>query len=359
MNPGFDRDQVVTFTIDPSLSGYSPQQSRAFSKRLLDQVRQMPGMRAASIAARAVMRGTGVKATFGVAGSRIAASDFLNSSLNEVSPEYFETMGMHLVAGRTFHWFDRNTDTLRRVLVNQTFARRFFPNQGPLGRRFGLPGSGDIAKADNEVIGIVSDAKYRSLREPIPPTVYSLANDGFDSAFILHLRTSQHPEAMIAPVRELMRSLSPDLPVIEVRTLREEVEASLWQERLLAWLSTLFGAIAALLTSIGLYGALDYALKSRAREIGLRTALRAQPARIVGLFLRDACLLAINGLVLGLCAYAVAAVWLRHMLYDLRPWEPDAMLLVVVLVGCIAATAAAPAAWRAVRIDPASALRSE
>ena|SRR5437773_360945 len=151
----------------------------------------------------------------------------------------------------------------------------------------------------------------------------------------------------------------PELPLIEVRTLREEVEASLWQERLLALLSTMFGVIAALLASIGLYGALDYGVKSRTREIGVRMALGAQPARIVGLFSREALLFTASGLALGLCAYAAAAVWIRRVLYELRPWEPISIISVVLVVNFLAVIAAAPAVYRAVRIDPASALRAE
>ena len=143
-----------------------------------------------------------------------------------------------------------------------------------------------------------------------------------------------------------------------MRTLREEVEASLWQERLLALLSTTFGAIAALLASIGLYGALDYAVKSRTREIGVRMAVGAEPARIVGLFSREALLLTASGIGLGLCAYAGATVWIRRILYDLRPWEPAAVISVIFLVFLIAVISTAPAAIRAIRIDPASALRA-
>ncbi len=305
------------------------------------------------------MRGTGVKATFGVAGSRIGAMDFLNSSLNEVTPGYFDTMGMRVLAGRAFNWFDRNQALPHQVIVNQAFARRFFAGQDPLGRRFGFAGAGGIATRDNQVIGVVSDAKYRSLREPVPPTVYSPQVGGFDSTFILQVRTRRTAEAMLAPLQRMLHTLDPALPLIEVRTMREEVEASLWQERLLALLSAVIGAIAALLASLGLYGALDYAVKSRTREIGVRMALGAQPARVVGMFSREALLLTAAGLALGLAGYAAAAVWIRRVLYDLRPWEPWAVLSVVVLIGLIAAVASAPAAYRAVRIDPASALRAE
>ena len=359
MNPGFDRDHVVTFTIDPSLRGYKPEQSRALSKALLEKTNALPAVAAAGMASRALMRGTGYKATYGAAGTRLTTTDFLNCSANAVTPNYFAAMGIRVLAGRDFNWFDQAGRVPRAAVVNQTLARQFFPGRNPIGARFGSPGPGGVANAENEIVGVVSDAKYRSVREPVPPTIYAPSAEGFDSGFMLHVRTPQRPETMIAPVREVLRSLDPELPIIEVRTLREEVEASLWQERLLAWLSTIFGGIAALLASIGLYGALDYAVKSRTREIGLRMALGAQPARIASLLSGEVLLLTGSGVAVGLCAYAAAAVWIRRVLYDVRSWEPMVVVSVVVLVGLVAAMAAAPAIWRAVRIDPARALRAE
>jgi len=359
MNPGFDRDHVVTFTIDPSLKGYTPEQSRALSKALLEKASAMPGVAAASAAGRGLMRGTGVKATLVQAGTRVTTNDLLASSLNNVTPGYFETMRMPLLMGREFNWFDRDQTKPRKVIVNQMFARRFFPGSNPIGGRFGFAGAGGVATADNEIIGVVSDAKYRSLREPIPPTVYNPVVDGFEEQFILHVRTGQRPEAIVAPVREALRSLDPELPFIEVRTLRDEVEASLWQERLLAVLSMIFGGIAALLASIGLYGALDYAVKSRTREIGVRMALGAQPARIIGLLSREVLLLVGGGAALGLGAYAAAAVWLRRVLFEVQPWEPIAVITVLAVIALVAVIAALPATYRAVRIDPATALRLE
>src|SRR5207302_7927159 len=133
---------------------------------------------------------------------------------------YSETMGMHTLRGPTFYWFDRDQSRTRKVIVNQTFARRFVPGSSPIGGCLGFAGAGGVATADNEIVGVVTDAKYRSLREPIPPTVYNPVVDGFDEQFILHVRTGQRPEAIVAPVREALRSLDPELPFIEVRTLR-------------------------------------------------------------------------------------------------------------------------------------------
>lgn len=360
MNPGFDSEHIVTFTIDPALRGYTDQQSRTLSQALLAKTRSLPGASACSIAGRALMRGTGIKITVEAAGKQIQPSDFLNTSLNQITPGYFATMGMHVLTGRDFNWFDRDRPGIQKVIVNQTFARRFFTGRNPIGGRFGFAGPDGIAKGDHEIIGVVSDAKYRSLREPIQPTVYNVVVDGFPSdTFVLHLRTRQRPEAMIAPVREVLRSLDPELPLIEVLTLREEVDATLWQERLLARLSIIFGAIAALLASIGLYGALDYSVKSRTREIGVRMALGAEPGGIVGLLSRETALVIGSGFILGFGAYALAAKWIAHVLYGISRWEPIAVVSVLVFLLVVSAIAAAPAAYRAVRIDPASALRAE
>jgi predicted permease len=359
MDAGFDRDHVITLTLDPGLNGLTEGQSRELSQRLLERTRALPGVASAAIASRAVMRGTGVKATLGVAGSRITSGDFLNSSLNEVTPGYFATMGMRMLAGRDFDGFDRNRGAPRKAIVNAAFVRRFFAGRNALGRRFGFAGAGGIAKAENEIIGVVSDARYRSLREPVPPTVYHPVVDGFEDVFILHVRTRQPPEVMLAAVESALREEDAALPLIEARTLHEEVEASLWQERLLALLASLFGGIAAILASIGLYGALDYAVKSRTREIGVRMALGARPVRVVRLFSREALILTGCGLAVGLVGYWAASAWLRVVLFDVRPWEPGAVIVVVAVVGLIAIAAAAPAAYRAARVDPAAALRAE
>jgi predicted permease len=359
MDPGFDRDRIVTFTIDPGVKGYSAEKGRAFSKSLLERTGQLPGVSAVGVASRGLMRGTGVKATFGPAGAPIQPDDFLNTSLNAVMPGYFDSMGMRILAGRDFNWFDRPQDGTAKAIVNQTFASRFFPGRNPIGERIGMAGAGNVARSGSEIIGVVSDAKYRSIREPIPPTVYVPAVDGFDSVFVLNVRTNQRPETMILPVRNVLRALDAELPFIEVQTLRGEVEASLWQERLLAALSTIFGGIAVLVVSLGLYGALDYAVKSRTREIGVRVAVGAEPMRIIGLLGREVLLLIFCGSVLGLGLYAAAAHWIRRAVYEVPAWDPILIAAVIAVIAAVAATAVAPAIRRAVRIDPAMALRAE
>ncbi len=356
MDPGFDRNHVVTFTLDPALKAYTPAQSLALSKALLDKVSTLPGVISASLAARPLMRGTGVKATLAPMGARITAADFLSASLNNVTPGYFQTMGIRLLSGRDFTWFDRDIKPAK-VIVNQTLARQFFPGRTPIGQRIGYAGPDGIATGNSEIIGVVSDAKYRSLREPIPPTAYNAAVDGLAHTFALQLRTSQRPETVIGAMRDVLHSLDPELPFIEVHTLKDEVDSSLWQEQLLATLSAIFGAIAALVAAIGLYALVDYAVKSRTREIGVRKALGAPQGRILELLSGELIVLIGSGIALGLGAYLGVASWLRSVLYDVAPWEPRAVIPAVFLVATVAVIAIAPAAWRALTVEPASALR--
>ena len=356
MNPGFDRDHIVTFTLDPGMKGYKPEQARLLSRQLLEKTRSLPGVIAAGLAGRGLMRGTGIKATFGVAGQAIERSDFLNSSVNSVTPGYFDAMGMHILAGRDFTWSDGGKQGLNKpnkVIVNRAFAQRFFPRQDALGKLFGAPGSSGPAAPQNQIVGVVNDARYRSLREPIPPTAYSPVVNGFGSDFVLHLRSQGPPASLIPAVRRVLHSLDPELPFTEVATLNQEVDASIWQERLLAWLSMVFGGFAALIAGLGLYGALDYAVRARTREIGIRLALGSSPIHLVWLLSSGTLLVVAAGAISGILLYAVAMRWMRQVLYGVAPSDPWAIASAFFYIALIALLATAAPIRRAIRTDPA------
>lgn len=198
IEPGFEHNDVVTFTADPQLSGYAPQQEKALISRLTARVREIPSVVNVAVAARGVMRGRGIAMTVARTGERPSSADFLNASVNVVSPHYFDTMGIQIVAGRDFNGADDPSTIPKMVIVNQAFVRRYFPNVDALGHRFGAAAPGRIAPPTFEIIGVVSDAKYRSLREPMTPTIFQVA-DGFGS-FVLHVRTTGRPDAVIGLV---------------------------------------------------------------------------------------------------------------------------------------------------------------
>ena len=357
LDAGFDRDHVVTFTADPPLSGYTAPQEQALLSALTARVREIPSVVTVALATRGVMRGRGIGMTVAPAGQRPSTADFLNTNLNIVSPGYFDTMGIRVVAGRDFTRADDPKAKPGKVVVNQAFVRRFFPNIDPLGQGFGAGPPQRVVNRMFEIIGIVSDAKYRSMREPMMPAVYQVSHE-FGS-FVLHVRTSGRPESIIQSVRQALAALDAAVPFVEISTLAEEVDASTAVERLTAALASIFGTIAALLTAVGLYGLLAYVVAQMRREIGLRMALGAQTLDI-GIWVgKQALAMVVGGIVLGLGAAAAAAQWMRSLLYGVAPSDPISLAAAAVFVALVAAVAMAIPVARATHIEPAAALRQD
>jgi predicted permease len=350
MDPGFDSAHVVTFTANPGLSGYNREQCEKLRLALFDRVRALPGVVSVASSSLPVMRGSGMKTTVAPEGRKITPGDFLNTSLNSVSAEYFATMGMRILEGRGFQESDRGVKP-ERVLVNRAFVHEFFREVDPLTRRFS---NGIYSRF--EIIGVVNDAKYRSLREPVPPTFYTLGSDDF---FVLCVRTRMRPDAIIQPVRRALAALDPALPFIEVHTLAEEVDSSAASERLTATLATLFGLLAATLAAVGIYGLLSYGVAQRRREIGIRMALGARPGDIGELIGRQALAMAAMGVAAGLAAAWQVAPLVRSLLYGVSPTDGISLAAAAVIVLLVSTLATAIPAGRATRVEPASALRDE
>jgi predicted permease len=296
------------------------------------------------------MRGSGLKSSIRPEGQTITDADFLNTSINTVSPEYFDAMGMRILAGRGFQDSDRGAKPAR-VIVNQAFARQLFPGIDPVGRRL-WNGLGTLW----EIVGVVNDAKYRSLREPMTPTYYNL---GSDDVFVLIVRTRMQPETIIQPVRRELAALDPALPFIEIHTLAEEVDASAAPERLTAALASLFGLLAAVLAALGIYGLLSYAVAQRRREIGIRMAVGARPADIAQMIGRQSLTMVAVGVAAGLAAAWEAAPAIQSLLYGVTPADGVSLGAAAAFVMVVSALATAIPAARATRVEPAAALRDE
>jgi predicted permease len=361
LDPGFDREHVVTFTVYPNLSSYTEPQTKSFWQALTARVREVPGVVSVAAASRPVMRGSGVKSTVAAVGQKASRADFLNTSMNWVSPEYFDTMGMRILDGRGLTAADIRSPDLRGaaspmpVVVNEAFARHFFPDGRALGGRFGN-GMDVAVRADFEVAGIVRDAKYRSLREPMTPTYYMATDTNFS---VLCVSARSAPEQLVQPVRQALAALDPSLPFTEIHTLAEEVEASAAPERLTAALATIFGFFATILAAVGIYGLLAFAVEQRRREIGIRMALGARPSEILAMLSLQAGAMVSSGLILGLAGALATGRWARVLLYGVAPSDPLSLVLAAVLVALVSAAATAIPAVRAARVPPASTLRQE
>ena len=357
-NIGFDRDRVVIFSVDPSVRGYTSQQNWSLQQRLLEGAKALPGVEAVALAGRALMRGIGLGTAIVFPGQR--GDGIINTSMNAVGPEYFDVMGMHVLAGRRLTEDDGAQEGKPiPVIVNEAFVQRFFNGQSPLGQHFDT--GKEFTKPQYEIVGVVNNTNYRSLRE-IPPPIYYRYEFGpkaYPNSFILHVRTYGDPHAIIQPMRKLLQSVDLTVPFYQVATLSEEIDRSLWQERLLVVLASGFSIFAMTLSAIGLYGILAYFVTGRRREIGLRMALGAKPGHVIRLVAARVIPTLLAGVLGGILLSIPAGLWVRSLLYGVQPFDPwsgAAALLPLIAIGMLAA--AAPA-FRAIRIDPASTLRAD
>ena len=304
-DPGFRREKLIIMTLNPRMAGVKAASVPAVFDEVVRRARSLPGVEAVSLAQRALMRGIGFKGTAGRAGSRITFADLLNVSLNGVSLDHFANLRMRITRGRGFEAAD-NRGKPRPAIVSESFARQFFPGMDPIGQTFGMGGIGSVIRPDNRIVGVVNDTKYRSMREIPPPTVYSLLDDdafGYEG-MVLHVSVRGNPASTIAALAGMLRGVGPGLVPTDVATMEQEIDTSLWQERLLATLSSIFALLSTVLAGLGLFGMLAYSVGQRTREIGIRVAVGATVGRIAWMIGRDAASAVVPGLVLGLAAYA-------------------------------------------------------
>jgi predicted permease len=349
IDPGFDIEQIATFTGD---LGPRASQAADIMSGIRNRVREIPGVASASVSAVAVMRGRGVLWTVAPAGDRITQLHFLSAAGNTVSADYFDTMGMRVVRGRGFQATSEAGDPGRApvpAVVNETFAAKFFPGSEPIGKRFGAPVNG-VGGAQYEIVGIVSDARYRSLREPVPATFYNVGTPS--NTFVLNVRSNVAADAVIGPVRKVLASVAPDVPVREVHSMREEVEDSIAAERLIATLATSLGGCAAIFVGAGIYGLAAYISTQRRREIAIRRAMGATASDVVTFVARRTFRPVVAGLVIGIGAGSIAAGGVRTMLFGVSPLDARSVALAAALVVGVACSGTALPLVGAIRRNP-------
>jgi predicted permease len=278
--------------------------------------------------------------------------------VNTVGARYFETTGTSLLLGRGIG--PEDDETSRKVaVINETLARSFFSNQNPIGRRFGL-GEGPIRGEELEIVGVVKDAKYNSLREETPRMVFlPLLQHNRNYAGDLEVRTAGDPTAMADAVRRTVQEVDSDLPIIGVATLKAEVSRSLNQERLIADLSSVFGLLALVLACVGLYGLMSYGVARRTNEIGVRMALGARAGDVLWMVLRESIILIGAGVAIGIPLALALARLIANQLFGLKPYDPLTLMGAATAMAAVAGLAAYLPARRATKVDPMVALRYE
>jgi predicted permease len=278
--------------------------------------------------------------------------------LSEVGPDYFATLGIPIVVGRAFT--PQDVAPARHAVINESFAKQYFPGQNPIGQHFGLVNDMQSVDADTEVIGVIPDRKYRDLREIPPPQAYFPYLEGVHFRFMnVYLRTQADPRQIENAIRERMQQFDPHVPIVGLETVNQQIAFSLRTERLVASLSAVFGGLATLLAIIGLYGITSYAMMRRTREIGIRMALGALPIDVIKMVMREVLILIAAGLVAGFSLALLLANLVRSQLFGLDARDPVTFVSSALVLAVAAGLAGFLPALRASSLDATTALRQE
>jgi predicted permease len=363
LGPGFPADHLLTFRIDPSLNGYSDEETKSFYERLNVNLQTMPGVASVGLSVMPILKGYAWQ-------NAVVGKDFEGAPieeqpvLNHVGPDYFATLGIPIVAGRAFTAQDVGPSEGRRdtyAVINESFARQYFPGRNPIGQRFGLVDDmRPVSSEDIEVIGVIPDKKYRDLRETPPAQAYfPYFQDAHFRFMNIYLRTQADPRLIENELRERMRQFDPYVPVVGLQTMNEQIGFSLRTERLVASLSAVFGGLATLLAAIGLYGVMAYTVTRRTREIGIRMALGAMRIDVIAMVMREVFILIGAGLAAGFLLALALGNLVRSQLFGLNPRDPLTFVGSGIVLTVAAALAGFIPALRASSLAATTALRHE
>ena len=357
--PGFETSSLVSFGLDPRRNGYSAKETSQLMRRIHDELRASPGTQSSAVAVAQLLTGGSWSNPMTIQTNERSTTD-RDVQLNAVSPGFFATLGIRLIAGRDFD--ERDSRPLgeggyRSAVVNESFVKRYLAGRNPLGARI-AQGSGPDVKPDIEVVGVVADFSYRGLREESEQAYFPIF-EGDRSGGTFYVKVRGTPEGAFQSIRTIVHNADPALPITYFRTLEEQVNRSLNTERILAALSAAFGTLALLLSLVGLYGVMSFVVTQRTREIGIRLALGATRSAAVWLVLGDALVMIAGGIAIALpCVWALGRL-VESQLYDVKPTDP-AMIATATLILCSAALGAALIpARRASAVNPTEALRFE
>ena len=371
VDPGFATQKLLTFSVDGTLTGYKGERRAQFYGDLQQRFSALPGVLSASYSEMALLSGSLSETSFHLPGTPAKASTQVDYM--PIGPGFFDTLKISMVAGRMlspaeFALASKVEDdpkaeakVVTPTVVNEAFVKAYFAKVDPIGQRFGANSPAMTGDPETEetagwtIVGVVRDAKYNDLRREIHPTMYVPSGD----AGTFELRTAVDPESLVPAVRNIVRQVGPDLPLVAIETQTQQIDALLFQERLIARLASLFGLLSLLLASIGLYGLLAYEVTRATREIGIRVALGAPLAEVLRGVVRHGVLLTAIGAGIGIAVSLVVTRLLGSMLYGVKPSDPVTLIGVSCLLLLVALAACYVPARRATRVDPLVALRHE
>jgi predicted permease len=355
MRPGFNPENAVAFSFDVGLQGYDETKGRALQKQALERIRALPGIEAAALVDNIPLSLNYNSTTIYLEGQPPTPQAQLPLAIpSSVSPDYFRTMGISL-RGRDFTEQEERKED-RVAIVNETFAKKFYPGQNPIGKRF------NFSSSENPfwlIIGVCGDGKYNSLGEEPKAALFRPQLRDYSTAVSMVARTKGDPKTVLGAMQREMRNLDPTLPLYGMKTLKDHMKIPLFPAKMAAGALGSFGVLALVLAAVGIYGVMSYVVAGRTREIGLRMALGARTGNVRGLILRQGMTLAVIGSVIGLAIAFGATRLLKSVLYGVDAMDPTTFIGVTGLLAIVALLACWIPALRASRVDPMVALRAE
>lgn len=355
IDPGFETENLFLIPVAVGAQGYSEAEGLRFYRRMAERVRLLDPVADAAVAAQPIPAPGGRRTILDVEDPTLREG--IEETLvfyNVVGPRYFETLSIGLVAGRGFTDADRQ-DTVQVAIINQTMQRWLGLEGTALGKRFRLEDQEGFV----EIIGVAADAKYGGLTEEPKPYFYLPVEQHYTPSTILHVRAKGNPAAVAALARHEVHALDRNLPLLETRLLSQLIDFSLWAPRMIASLLAFFSLLALLLSAIGIYGVVAYAVNQRKREIGIRMAMGAGRLEMLNLVLKQGMRTVGLGIAAGLLVAIVASRWISGLLHEVSSRDPATLAGVVLVLAAIALMAIAIPAWRAATVNPVTVLRDE
>lgn len=355
---GFNPQNLLLFRVTPQLNRYDETHIATLYREMMERLGTVPGVRGVALSQPALLSGSVSSTSIFVQGRVYPVTrEDLDNTINRliVSPGFFDVMQIAVLAGRGFTERD-DANAPKVVVINQTAARKYFPDRSPIGQRFGT----SVETAGQfEIVGVLRDVKYNSVRDAVPPTMYVPYRQGRLGNAVFEVRTAVDPTSVMGGIREAVRQIDPNVPLMDVSTQIEQVERRFAQEKVFAQAYTLFGSLALLLASVGLFGLMSYNVARRTNEIGIRMALGAQRQDVLRLVIGESLVLVAIGVVVGLGVAIAASGLVEKLLFGVPPTDVPAMLLATGLLVLVSALAGYLPARRASRVDPMVALRYE
>ncbi|HTS06710.1 MAG TPA: ABC transporter permease [Candidatus Eisenbacteria bacterium] len=362
VDPGFRTDGLVLFAIQQPESRYPSPKDLELHHRIEERLRAVPGVKEVTVSEVAYISGSSENAPFLPEGEKIDPEKEQAAWNNSVGARFFQTMGIPIIAGRDFN--EHDTATSPKVgILNESLARKAFPGQNPIGKHFLANFEPNEGKPGDfiEVVGVCGDTRYWSLKQQSLPMFYQpyLQVSNLDFGATYELRTSLRPESIAPSLRAAVQSIDPDLPLQEIRTQQEQIDASMQTERIIAALTASFGVLALILACVGVYGVMAYSVAQRTSEIGIRMALGSLPRQVLTMVLSEAGWISFAGIACGLCATVLLTRLVKSLLYATQPNDPFVLSGSALILGAVGLAASWIPATRAASVEPMQALRHE